>query len=61
MCGHIRSAMVHKWGRRLGFWGIVEEGGWSEGLLMKFLGNLNGNAFLGTKTKLSISQSWKLV
>jgi hypothetical protein len=53
--------MVRKWERRLRFWGIVEEGGWSEGLLMKFLGNLNGNAFLGTKTKLSISQSWKLV
>ena len=58
MCGHIKMAMVHNLGRRLGFWGDC---GWSEGLPMKFLGNLIGNIFLGTKPKLGISQSWVVI
>ena len=43
------------------FGGIVEGGGWSEGLPIEFLKNLIENAFLGTKTRLCISQSWVVV
>ena len=48
------------WEEGWDFGEIVEGGGWSEGLPMKFLGNLVGNAFLGTKTKLDVAKSWIL-